>query len=517
MESRRDRFAWKTDQTAAALILILVLAFMLLLTMAAFFQTADLNTNDPSGEHIDFYTDNVFLNLIMLLLQLCILYLFYKHCNHIRIRRMEIALLLWIFLLGTVFVASVKLRAPYYSDSYMVTYAAQRAAMGDLSILTDPYFQRFPFQLGYVLYSELFFRAASRVLAGLPEGYQWLALQEVNLLWLLLAFHAVLRSVQLLFPGERTARLTALLLFLCFQPVFSVTFLYGNIPAFACGCTAAWVFLIYLDNGKTIYALLTAILLTAAVTLKLNLLIFCVAIGGVWLIEFLKKRTWRSLICLMLTAVCVLTVSKLPQQLYEKRMGCNFGQGIPMIAWMAMGFDEGHAAPGWYSEEHTVTAFEHNGRDTAATAAAAGTALRERTAVFAAHPLKAIRFFRDKLFSQWNEPTYESLWLNQVHLSFSQKGEFYQFICGSSSAERRTTAIMEQIQQMVFLGMLLGCLGLWRKRSVKKCLLPLIILGGLLYHLLFEAKSQYALPYFVLMVPVAAYGLTRLFRRIENR
>lgn len=40
--------------------------------------------------------------------------------------------------------------------------------------------------------------------------------------------------------------------------------------------------------------------------------------------------------------------------------------------------------------------------------------------------------------------------------------------------------------------------------------LPLIVLGGFLYHLLFEAKSLYILPYFVMLVPYAAYGLYRL-------
>ena len=517
MKDRLDRFAAESERAAAALVLVLVLAFMLSLTAAAFFQTADLSTNDPSGERIAFYADNVFLNLIMLALMLCALYLFYCHCDHIRLRRLELLLLLWIFAAGTAFVASVKLRAPYYSDSYMVTYAAQRAAAHDFSILMDPYFRRFPFQLGYVLYSEVFFRVASRILAGLPEGYQWLALQEVNLLWLLLAYHALLQSARLLFRRDRTVKLTAVLLFFCLQPVFSVTFLYGNMPAFACGCAAVWMFLEVLEKRRLYAALLTVAFLAAAVTLKLNLLIFCVAIGGVCLIELFKKRSWRGAAALLLAAICVLTVSKLPQRFYEKRMEYSFGSGIPMIAWMAMGFDEGHAAPGWYKEDHTVTAFERSGRDPAATAEQARAALQERLAAFTTHPRRALRFFWDKLRSQWNEPTYGSLWLNQVHLSFSEKGAIYDFLCGSASAERRTTAVLNQFQQLIFLGMLLGCFGLWHKKSVKSCLLPLIVLGGLLYHLLFEAKSQYALPYYVLMLPVAAYGLTRLFRRIENR
>ena len=41
-------------------------------------------------------------------------------------------------------------------------------------------------------------------------------------------------------------------------------------------------------------------------------------------------------------------------------------------------------------------------------------------------------------------------------------------------------------------------------------MLPLIVLGGMMYHMLFEAKSQYAYVYAVLLVPLAARGLCRL-------
>ena len=76
---------------------------------------------------------------------------------------------------------------------------------------------------------------------------------------------------------------------------------------------------------------------------------------------------------------------------------------------------------------------------------------------------------------------------------------------------------MNQFQQLIFFGMLLSLFELWRRRDTESSLLPLIILGGLLYHLLFEAKSQYALPYFVLMIPMAAFGFGWFFYRIENR
>ena len=234
-----------------------------------------------------------------------------------------------------------------------------------------------------------------------------------------------------------------------------------------------------------------------------------------WLLELLKRPTLKSALCLVLTVACVLTVRSLPQRVYEKRTGLEFGSGIPMISWMAMGFSEGHAAPGWYKEDNTVNAFERNDYDPEATAADARAVLSERMALFAHHPRTALRFFWQKLRSLWNEPSYESLWINQVQLSYSEKGRFYDFFCGSGA--RRTAAVMNQVQQLIFLGMLLGAFSLWRGKDIRRCLLPLIILGGLLYHLLFEAKSQYALPYFVLMLPVAAYGFYKLFQRVEFR
>ena len=58
---------------------------------------------------------------------------------------------------------------------------------------------------------------------------------------------------------------------------------------------------------------------------------------------------------------------------------------------------------------------------------------------------------------------------------------------------------------------------LMKKRDILSCILPLIILGGLMYHLLFEAKSQYALPYFIMMLPVAACGLSAFYELMKKK
>ena len=515
MTQRLKRFSGGLEKTAAVFVLLLVFAFILYLTVSSFYETSVLTTDDPSGERIVFVDDNVFLSIIIFTILLLAGYIFYRRCDLISTRTMENILLLWVFVFGTAYIATTKLRPPVYSDSFLVTYGAHRAALGDYAVLEESYFYRFPFQLGYVLYSELFFRVANIVLRGEPEGYAVLALQELNLFWLIAQYHALVAVTGVLFKDARIRKILILLLLFCLPPVLTTPFLYGNIPAFACGTIGVWMFLLHIKRRRVRYGVLCAVFLTLAVTLKLNLLIVCVAVGGVWILMLLKKPSRRTLLCLLLSAACVLTLPKLPQKLYEYRVGVRYGKGIPMIAWMAMGFNRGHAAAGWYREDCTVTAFERSGHDYTATAENARDVLEGRLFVYRTDPSLARDFFSEKLRSQWNEPSYGSIWINQVFPSYSEKGLLYDLLCGSGA--KRTLDVMNVYQQFVFIALLAGLIRLSRKKDMLRCLLPLIMLGGLLYHLLFEAKSQYAMPYFVLILPIAAYGLFTLYRKVELR
>ena len=49
-----------------------------------------------------------------------------------------------------------------------------------------------------------------------------------------------------------------------------------------------------------------------------------------------------------------------------------------------------------------------------------------------------------------------------------------------------------------------------RKSDITTVLLPLVVLGGFGYHLLFEGKSQYVLTYIPLLIPVASYALSTM-------
>ncbi len=504
--------AW-LSRLAAAVILGLSGLFILLLTVSAYIETANVSTNNEAGELVEIYADNIFLNILILILLLSSLYLLYRHCVNFSLLRTELVLMLLIFLLGVAFIISVKLAAPWYSDSYQLLYAAERAAVGDYDAI-DAYFYRFPFQLGYVLYAEVLFRLMGSLLPGMPAGYYRLALQGVNLLWLLIAYHAVIGLNWQLFQNRRVQIFTMILLLFCLPPVLSCTFLYGIIPGFALGAAALWMFAAFLRQRRFWQGLLCALCLGFAVLIKLNYMIFAVAICIIWVIDLLKNRSIKSLICLILVIASVAVLDGAAQNIYEKRSGRDFGKGIPMLAWVAMGMSEGHAGPGWYKEDNTVTVFMESGMDAQATEENAVKVIQDRVAYFSVNPGKAVDFYWEKLRSQWNEPTYESLWINRVQQSYGEKGLLYDWFC--EGGKQMSTVYMNQYQQLIFLGTLLCCVWLFRHSNIGQCLPLLVILGGILYHLLCEAKSQYALPYFILMVPLAACGFCGLFQVLEH-
>jgi len=70
---------------------------------------------------------------------------------------------------------------------------------------------------------------------------------------------------------------------------------------------------------------------------------------------------------------------------------------------------------------------------------------------------------------------------------------------------------MKAWQQALYL---LSALGLFQclrmKRRTVLLILPVTVLGGFLYHMIFEAKSQYIFVYAMYLIPLAALGLAVL-------
>ena len=72
--------------------------------------------------------------------------------------------------------------------------------------------------------------------------------------------------------------------------------------------------------------------------------------------------------------------------------------------------------------------------------------------------------------------------------------------------------------EKVLLILIFGCsiLVVYQKRkdmSLDLALLLIIFIGGFLFHLLWEAKSRYILPYIIAIIPIASIEIETIFKK----
>ena len=128
------------------------------------------------------------------------------------------------------------------------------------------------------------------------------------------------------------------------------------------------------------------------------------------------------------------------------------------------------------------------------------------------NPAAALAFYREKLLTQWLEPACDMLWSGQLSEKDGRYTGVIRGIYGAPGALRGwMEGYMDAMQTAVYaLAAVGGVCALRKKGGAALLMIPVTVLGGALYHLIFEAKAQYAYPYMVYMLPLAAAGLCRL-------
>ena len=496
----------KLGRAGSVAVLVLLLLFLLPLACRSLWDTATVDMNNAALERTGFEADFLLYNLLGLLAGAAILYVLRRLLRDVDF----LPLLCFVLIAVGAFSAFYLISAASVpsADSYSVSHAAREAALGNYEPIGGSYFVYYPFQLGYVLFAEGLIR-----LFGATVWYAGL-LQGVNVVFLLLAYGAAADTVRRLF-GADAGKICLLLSLFCLQPPIFTAFVYGNVPAFALAVAAIWLWVLFSQSGNGLYAVGSALLFGLSTMLKMNCLIFTVAALCVAVVRCLETRRFGFLLLGLGVLVSSLFFQELPLWIYTARSGIAFGDGIPITAWLAMGMQETVRGNGWYNG-YTVSIFNSTGHNGAETSAIAMEELRQRIAYFAENPGYCKDFFTDKFLSQWNETSYQAIWNTQVRPHSYEMHTLAKWICGEG--EGTVKAYFDLYTQNLFWFAVLGCGYLIRKgRGMGDlCLYPLAIFGGMLYHLFWEAKSQYALTYLFLLLPLAAVGLFSLFRFLDG-
>jgi hypothetical protein len=226
----------------------------------------------------------------------------------------------------------------------------------------------------------------------------------------------------------------------------------------------------------------------------------------------LHERKARFAVAALCLFILPLGASVLPKAILSARTGVTFQSDTPQSAWLVMGLQEGPRAAGWYNS-YPWTIIATAGFNTQKADALISADIQERLERFARDPIYALHFFHAKLTTLWGETTYESLWVNSAGKHGDNRAAFADVLLSSPALPR----YMDVYANALYLAFALGLVMLAMRRIKHNdfaedyglLLLAIAVFGGFLYHMLFEAKSQYLLPYLVMMVPVAAAGIAR--------
>ena len=316
--------------------------------------------------------------------------------------------------------------------------------------------------------------------------------------------------------GEKRAATAAATLYLLSLPTWLYcTFVYNvNLMILLCA-GGAFCFARYAHTKRIGFGVGYAVCIGLAMAAKPNAAVAGIALLICALLHALLNRDWKIVLLAVGSILLGRGMLSLIESWYAARSGVVFRYDVTMTARLAMGMQDSMIAAGWYNGYTEMSCppemtLEKEKAQAAADIASRLTWMRE-------NPALAAKFYREKLLTMWLDPAYESVWMGAVSdKTGTMNGLAHMIYRDDTPIRRAMTAYMNAAQNVVFGLSAVGGARLMKKGDMAALALPVTILGGTLYHLIFEAKAQYAYPYMVYMLPLAAIGLCRLEEGIKG-
>ena len=382
------------------------------------------------------------------------------------------------------------------ADQKAVSFVASLTAQNNfLFFEPEKYMQIYPNQLGMVSILEILYR--------LSGGEHFRLFQYLNCVGNCLIFGMLYLFVEKCLHKKRITNLFLILCFGCCHLILYSTFLYGTTLGLAFALVAVYLELLFLERKKWYLGISSAVFISLSILIKNNYSIFFVGMLLLLLYTGIHKKRPECIFLAFLSVLLFGVAKNALEFSYETRSGMELGDGMPKIMWIAMGMQEGDRGEGWYNA-FNYDIFRETGCNAEKSTEIAKTDIGESVDTFKNNPAYALRFYYRKFVSQWNEPTYESLWVNISH-----QGKFPKIIQSLYDGKLNKIMVeyMNLYQSLLLSGASIAFIRKRRQWSEEQLLFPLILLGGFLFHMIWEAKSQYIISYFILLLPYAAAGM----------
>lgn len=421
--------------------------------------------------------------------------------------------------LGVLWIALTQMRPG--SDPAKIYAIALQWRDGDFSAFEEgEYLFCYPFQSGIILfYYLLSFVFGTESYVG-PQLVNVAALAVVYILLTLLA--------RFYWKEDRKVSILVYPALICWVPLFFfITYIYGILPGMACAVGAVYLAARYLETRKYAHMIGAALCIGVATVLKMNCLIYLVAIACFMLYDALesilsngpdngKRKQWMASVgFVILMCVSVWGCNRVTEQIVEHLSGYDMPEGEVMVSWVVMGLSEAPKGPGDYNG-YIGDVFSGNNYDTELATQQSLVDLRKIIKRMLSDPIdEGLPFFGRKTAYQWNDPTFISMERMRGRKSaIEMLPSVKSLIEGEGSVA--LSVILNYVQTLILSGILLYLILNWNSRNLYELMTAVVFLGGYLFHTLWEAGASYTIPYFTIMIPYAVKGFCDWVRAINR-
>ena len=504
-------------------VTILVAIILIALTICTLFIRANFrNTTYTDYNEGIYYTINFIPTILIgIILLTSIFYLVYNISKKLNIKIILIISLSLVTIFSLFWVNFVQ--APVKADQKFVLAAAISFKNGDYSFLDEGgYLFLHPLQLGIVFFLEflinIFFTSSP------------LLIQNLNILFTIISFYILYKITKLIYKNEEINKML-LIIFPSFLvlPMLCVM-VYGNIFGFAFSLIAIYLLLLYYKDRKVKYLLIACFSLIFSIILKSNYEIIMIAFIISLILDCIQKFDKKNLLIVLLTLVLFVFSNKAIIKYAELRTGKEISDGTPMISYIAMGIQKPATRnAGWYNEGKNVEAiYNDNNYNTEAAKAESIEIIKNRLEEFISSPKTFIKFYADKILSTWCEPAFQGIWSAEPLDEFENSSSEYQNyiqnnkILQSIFHGKLHTFITYYLNIFEVLVFAMSSVSTIYNIKLKKFteqnfILLLSFLGGFLFHILWETKCIYVIPFYFLLLPSAACGFKIVFELVNKK
>lgn len=490
---------------------ILTIGYLLILSILGTYMVQSVSEGESGAAY--YLNDTWYLHVLVI--GACVLLLRQIHRglqtpNRGTVRRALLVAVMIDLIVGLAMIYCMQLEPS--SDGAKVMQVAKDILAGNLDAFgPSGYMYRYPFQRGLVL--------LDLVCILLFGDGAFLALQTLNLLALILILTCMVWLVERIWQSIEISILTVILHLLFLPLLLYITHNYGILYGIAFSLLAICLAYHAWTTHRYGYYILAALSMALAVELKSNSLIWYIGLAmallfnaiGVWHSE--RRHAQMGILAIIVILAFVKMASYGSGAAMESLTGIEPSKGMPKTCWIYMGLQDHSVSPGAYNG-NSVALFEECDYDYDTANEEAIHRIIGLGGYMAHNPGKTVRQFARKIAYEWNDPTYDSLSIlvDRESTNSAYVDSVFAHSLANGMVHHVLVQYMNLYQPVILAFAFIAMLALMRRPRVEwwEIVLLTIYLGGFAFHLFWEAKPQYTLPYYVLLIPYAAYGMGRI-------